>query len=269
MRSTIERRLRDWFSIGRISSSSVADTAHTGVAQHDDERRPEPLGGELDAADLRGRDDIAGNADDEQVAEALVEDDLRRHPRVGTAEDDGERFLTERQLMPARLASRAGRHFERPSRSDRSPLAGVRVLLALKSSANDRRKRFLVAPHVQRELSVRRVQTVHHRPGPMPSAFLIEPRGALVADRARQPPQWRHRVRTAGPRHRRSTRQRRPSHVTRPRLELIELVVFDDAQSNRGAGRTDDPDVRKGGLEPLSEALERSAPGELRRTICA
>jgi hypothetical protein len=75
-----------------------------GVAQHHDERRPEALGGKLHAANLRGRDDIAGDADDKQVAEALVEDDLRRYPRVGTPEDDGERFLVDRQLMASRLA---------------------------------------------------------------------------------------------------------------------------------------------------------------------
>jgi hypothetical protein len=62
-----------------------------------------PLCGELDATDLRRSDDISGNADDEQVAQALVEDDLCRHPRVGTTENDGERLLTCRQLVAVRL----------------------------------------------------------------------------------------------------------------------------------------------------------------------
>src|SRR6185503_5165253 len=44
-------------------------------------------------------DDIAGDANHEQVAEPLVEDDLRLHPRVGAAEDDGERLL--RRAEPA------------------------------------------------------------------------------------------------------------------------------------------------------------------------
>ena len=73
------------------------DGAALRVAEHHDETRPEPLGGELHAAHLRRRHDVAGDADDEEIAEALIEDDLRRHPRVGAAEDDGERFLVLRQ----------------------------------------------------------------------------------------------------------------------------------------------------------------------------
>src|ERR1051325_3174335 len=64
----------------------------------------EALGGELDAADLRGSDDIAGDADHEQVAEPLVEDDLRRDPRIGAAEHDRERLLAVRELGAPRLA---------------------------------------------------------------------------------------------------------------------------------------------------------------------
>jgi hypothetical protein len=63
----------------------------------------EPYCGELDTAYLRGSDDVSGNADDKQVAQALVEDDFCRHPRVGTSEDNGERLLTCRQLAAARL----------------------------------------------------------------------------------------------------------------------------------------------------------------------
>ena len=74
------------------------------MAEHDDEPRPVPLGRELDAADLRRRDDIAGDADDEQIAEPLVEHDFRRHARVGTAKDDGERFLARGDLCAARFA---------------------------------------------------------------------------------------------------------------------------------------------------------------------
>ena len=82
------------------------DRAALRVAEHDHEPRAEPLGGELDAADLRRRDDVAGDADHEQVAQALVEDDLRRHARVRAAEDDGERLLACGQLAAARLARR-------------------------------------------------------------------------------------------------------------------------------------------------------------------
>ena len=62
-----------------------------------------PPGGELDAADLRRCDDVSGNANDEQVAKALIEDDLRWHPRVGTTENDGERLLTCRHFVATPL----------------------------------------------------------------------------------------------------------------------------------------------------------------------
>ncbi len=50
------------------------------MAQNHNERCAEPLCGELRAPDLGGGDDVSGNADDKQVAQALVEDDLCRHP---------------------------------------------------------------------------------------------------------------------------------------------------------------------------------------------
>jgi hypothetical protein len=54
------------------------------------------LGGELDAADLRRRDDVAGDANDKQMTEAEIENNLNRNPLIGTAENDGERFLAGR-----------------------------------------------------------------------------------------------------------------------------------------------------------------------------
>ena len=74
------------------------------MPEHDDEPGAEPRRCELDAPDLRRRDDVAGDADDEEIAEPLIEDDLSGHPGVGTAEDDRERFLPARQLAPTRLA---------------------------------------------------------------------------------------------------------------------------------------------------------------------
>jgi hypothetical protein len=56
------------------------DRAALRVSEDHDELRVEFRCGELDAADLRWRDDVARDADDEQVAESLVEDDLCRHP---------------------------------------------------------------------------------------------------------------------------------------------------------------------------------------------
>jgi hypothetical protein len=71
------------------------------VPHHHSEPRFEPLGRELDAADLRGCDDVAGHADDEQVTETLAEDELRRNAGIGAAENDGKRLLSR-----ARTSSR-------------------------------------------------------------------------------------------------------------------------------------------------------------------
>jgi hypothetical protein len=48
------------------------------------------LGGVLDAADLRRRDNVTGDANDKQLTEAEIENNLNRNPRIGTAENDGE-----------------------------------------------------------------------------------------------------------------------------------------------------------------------------------
>ena len=45
---------------------------------------------------------VAGHADHEQIAEALIEHDLRRDPRVGACESRCVRMLTCRQLLLTR-----------------------------------------------------------------------------------------------------------------------------------------------------------------------
>ncbi len=91
------------------------DRAALRVAEHHDEPRAEPRGRELDAADLRRRDDVARDADHEQVAEALIEYELRGHARVRAAQDDRERLLTRDELRAALLIRRSGR---RPIRDE-------------------------------------------------------------------------------------------------------------------------------------------------------
>ena len=77
------------------------DRAAVRVAEHDDQRRAELRRRELDAAECDGEHDVAGDPDDEQVAELLVEHDLDRHARVGAAEDDGKRLLLDVGLRTA------------------------------------------------------------------------------------------------------------------------------------------------------------------------
>jgi len=54
------------------------------MPQDDYQSGAELFRGELDAADLRRRNDVAGHANDEQIAQPLIEDDLHRHSRIGT-----------------------------------------------------------------------------------------------------------------------------------------------------------------------------------------
>src|SRR5262245_26224929 len=71
--------------------------------KHVAELGPELCGGEFPAADLRGRGDVADHADDEQIAEPLVEYELGGHSRVRAAKNDGERLLAGGQLAAAEV----------------------------------------------------------------------------------------------------------------------------------------------------------------------
>jgi hypothetical protein len=71
------------------------------VTEYDDQSRAESLGCELDASDLRRRDDVTGNPDDEEVSESLIEHQLGGHARIGAAEYDGERLLRSGELQLA------------------------------------------------------------------------------------------------------------------------------------------------------------------------
>jgi hypothetical protein len=63
------------------------------VTEDDNEASVKPGRRELDAADLRRSDDVAGDTDNEEVAEALVKDELGRDPGIGASQDDGEWLL--------------------------------------------------------------------------------------------------------------------------------------------------------------------------------
>ena len=80
------------------------DGAAAGVTQHDHQTRSKLLGGEFNAADLGRRDDVAGDANHEQIAEALVEDDFHGHARIGTTQNGGKGLLAGREVEPAHAA---------------------------------------------------------------------------------------------------------------------------------------------------------------------
>ena len=75
-----------------------------GVAQDHNESCAESLRSELDAPDLGRGDDVPSDTDNKQITKSLIEDDLRWHPRIGTAENDGKRLLACRQLAATRPA---------------------------------------------------------------------------------------------------------------------------------------------------------------------
>ena len=73
------------------------------MAEHHHESRMEAFRGELHRAHLGRRHDVSGHTDDQEVAQALVEDNLCGHARIRAAKDDGKRFLPCGQLAASRL----------------------------------------------------------------------------------------------------------------------------------------------------------------------
>jgi hypothetical protein len=76
------------------------------MPQDHDELRSVPLGCKFNTADVRWGDDIAGHADDEQIAEPLIEDDLCRNARIRASEYDGKWILTRHELGASSVARR-------------------------------------------------------------------------------------------------------------------------------------------------------------------
>lgn len=70
------------------------DRATARVTKDHDETGGKLSRGEFDAADLGWTDNVARDADHEKVAQPLIENDLYRSPRIGTSQDNRERFLT-------------------------------------------------------------------------------------------------------------------------------------------------------------------------------
>jgi hypothetical protein len=77
------------------------------VPENDNETSPEPGGGKFNASYTRRGDDIPGDANHEQIADALIKDDLGRHTGVGAAEHDGEGLLPRDEFVtPSKLQGR-------------------------------------------------------------------------------------------------------------------------------------------------------------------
>ncbi len=78
------------------------------MAEHQDQRRAEHRDAVLDRAERARVDRVAGDAYDEQLAQAAAEQMLGRRARIRAADDHGERRLALGQLGDARRT--AGRH---------------------------------------------------------------------------------------------------------------------------------------------------------------
>jgi hypothetical protein len=111
------------------------------VTQNDHEARAQFRGTEFDTAKLRARDDIACDANDEQVARALVENGLDRDPGIRTADDDCEWQLRSVRLpAPALVVTHPASDLTR----DESGIACLESLQCLVSRDHeDISKRFL------------------------------------------------------------------------------------------------------------------------------
>jgi hypothetical protein len=78
------------------------------MAHDDDEPGAEPRGGKLHAAHLGWSNDVAGYSNDEEIAEALIEDQLGGHSRIRAAQNDGEGLLSCDQRHAAGTARKSG-----------------------------------------------------------------------------------------------------------------------------------------------------------------
>jgi hypothetical protein len=60
------------------------------MAHNNNEWTVKSVGGKLDASNLRCCYDVAGDPNHEQIAEPLIEDELRRHSRIRASQYDRE-----------------------------------------------------------------------------------------------------------------------------------------------------------------------------------
>jgi hypothetical protein len=69
------------------------------MAQHKNQARSQLRDAVLDTSESRVIYDIARQPNDEQITDPLIEEDFRRHARIGAAYDDGERMLRGSDLF--------------------------------------------------------------------------------------------------------------------------------------------------------------------------
>jgi hypothetical protein len=90
------------------------------MAHYHYQRGTESRRRELNAADLGRGHDVAGDSNDEEVAEALVEDQFRGDTGIRTTEDDCERLLSRDQRGTTSVTRK---HRRRRLVGDEAPVA--------------------------------------------------------------------------------------------------------------------------------------------------
>ena len=71
------------------------------VAEHEDQRRTEDLHAVFQARKTVGVDEVSSDSDDEQVTRTLIEHEIGSDPRIGAADDAGDRVLRGGARGPA------------------------------------------------------------------------------------------------------------------------------------------------------------------------
>src|SRR5438552_15577334 len=84
----------------RLSFARRFDGPARLMPEHDDQRRVQMLDRVLDRADDGPVSDIAGHAEYENVTQALIENKLRCHARIGTGQNYCKGVLPGRQFRP-------------------------------------------------------------------------------------------------------------------------------------------------------------------------
>src|SRR5580704_16393625 len=115
---------------------------------------------------------------------------------------------------------------------------------------------FLVAPHFEWKRTVRYFEVFDYCFGTAPTALLVEPRGALVSNRAGEPGCAHPAFGKA--RFRIDDQSRGNARTSRPRrnIELIELITLQHAKAHRRVNGAGDAHTGQGGSKPFSEAFE-------------
>jgi hypothetical protein len=76
------------------------------MSEHNQQRAVKVVDGVLDTAEAYGIGDVSRSAHDEEIAQALVKNQLGRNPAVGTSEDDGMGLLSRSEFVAEAQARR-------------------------------------------------------------------------------------------------------------------------------------------------------------------